>query len=26
LGKLPEHISYVALDFNTQTLQERLLY
>ena len=23
-GKLPEHVSYVAIDFNTQTLQERL--
>jgi len=25
LGKIPKHISYLALDFNTQTLQERLL-
>lgn len=24
-GKLPEHVSYVAIDFNSQTLQERLL-
>jgi len=23
-GKLPEHVSYVAIDFNTQTLQELL--
>jgi len=24
-GKIPEHVSYVAIDFNTHTLQERLL-
>jgi methyltransferase (TIGR00027 family) len=24
-GKIPEHVTYVAVDFNTQTLSERLL-
>ena len=24
-GNVPEHVSYVAIDFNTQTLEERLL-
>lgn len=24
-GKVPEHVSYVAIDFNAQTLEERLL-
>jgi len=24
-GKIPEHVSYVAIDFNTQTLREQLL-
>jgi len=24
-GKIPEHVSYVAIDFNNQTLKERLL-
>jgi len=24
-GKIPEHVSYVAIDFNNQTLEERLL-